>query len=237
MAWTLRLSEDKALEDLHGLAEVGVVHEAEPRSWFVTHFQERQTPESYERVKRYRERYRNGECNGDGEVAAGSSTSTSESYSDSVSSEEWVQGEESRTAPRVPAESSEPPLENGRGGEEPRAVPSSPVEAMLHPDVRIYTAVTGGRTPGLSQYRTVIETMRFLRGREKLDDQGLRAYLTPYWLAWSGRKRQDGRPYDPANISWLTEWALNGSVPPNGKKEVAAKSDADAIREVARRVK
>ena len=27
MAWILRLSEDKVLEDLHGLAEVGVVHE------------------------------------------------------------------------------------------------------------------------------------------------------------------------------------------------------------------
>lgn len=55
--------------------------------------------------------------------------------------------------------------------------------------------------------------MRFLRGREQMDDQVLTAYLAPFWLAWSGRKRLDGRPYDPGNITWLTEWALNGTVP------------------------
>jgi hypothetical protein len=192
MAWTLRLSEDKVLEDLHGLAEVGVVHEAEPGAWFVTNFKERQTSESYDRVKRYRERYSNAQCNGqsNGEVAAGSSTSTSDSVS---LEEEGVQGEE-----------------------EPRALPVSPVEAMLHPDVRVFAAVTGGRIPGLSQYRSVIDAVRFLRAREKVDDARLGVYLAPYWLAWSSRKRQDGRPYDPGNISWLTEWALNGSIPPPG---------------------
>ena len=192
MAWTLRLSEDKVLEDLHGLAEVGVVHETEPGIWFVTHFQERQTSESYERVKRYRERYRNGDCNDEcnGEVAAGSSTSTS--LSDSVE-EEGVQGEE-----------------------EPLSVPHSPVEAMLHPDVRVYAAVTGGRIPGLSQYRAVIEAVRFLRKKQGMDDQALAVWLKPYWLAWSSRKRLDGRPYDPGNITWLVEWALNGSIPPQG---------------------
>jgi hypothetical protein len=58
--------------------------------------------------------------------------------------------------------------------------------------------------------------VRFLRAREKLDEAGLAGHLTPFWLAWSSRRRQDGRPYDPGNISWLTEWALNGSVPPPG---------------------
>jgi len=46
-----------------------------------------------------------------------------------------------------------------------------------------------------------------------MDDQVLTAYLAPFWLAWSGRKRLDGRPYDPGNITWLTEWALNRTVP------------------------
>ncbi len=209
MAWTLRLSEDKVLEDLHGLAEVGVVHEAESGVWFVTNFKERQTSESYERVKRYRERYRNGQCNGD--VAAGPSTSLSDS--DSVSAEE----------------------EGVQGEEEPRALPSSPVEAMLHPDVRVFTVVTGGRIPGLAQYRSVIEAVRFLRGREKCDDQALAVYLAPYWLAWSSRKRLDGRPYDLGNISWLTEWALNGTVPPNGKDVTVRKDKAEVIKEVAGR--
>jgi len=210
MAWTLRLSADKVLEDLHGLAEVGVVHEAEPGVWFVTHFKERQTSESYDRVKRYRERYSNGQCNG--EVAAGSSTSTSLSVSDSVE-EEGVRGEE-----------------------KPLTVPRSPVEAMLHPDVRVFAVVTGGRIPGLAQYRAVIEAVRFLRGREKLDDQALAVYLAPFWLAWSSRKRLDGRPYDPGNITWLTEWVLNGAVPLS--KDAGSKKDkVEVIREVARRAK
>ena len=44
MAWTLRLSQDKLLEDLHSLAEIGVVHEAQPGAWVVTHFAKRQAP-------------------------------------------------------------------------------------------------------------------------------------------------------------------------------------------------
>ena len=242
LAWRLRVSAEKLTESLLALSEVGVVHETEPGVWIVTHFEERQTCESYDRVKRYRERYRNGTCNG--EVAAGpsTSTSTSESISDSVSSEEGVQGEEPRAAARLLTDPEGEPPGKDRGGEDSRAVPNSPVEAMLHPDVRVFAAVTGGRIPGLAQYRTVIETVRFLRGREKLDDQALERFLAPYWLAWSGRKRMDGRPYDPSNISWLTEWAVNSYVPPNaqlagagGKEAELARSNAEVIQEVARR--
>ena len=46
-------------------------------------------------------------------------------------------------------------------------MPRTPREAMEHPDVRVFTAVTGGRIPGMSQYRTVIEAVRLLRAREK----------------------------------------------------------------------
>ena len=210
MAWTLRLSEDKVLEDLHGLAEVGVVHacaspapnagrcttgtgEAEPGKWMVTNFSKRRAAVPVEeRVRLHRERNegvtkRYKSCN---EEVAEDSTSTSPSES---LEEEGVQGEE-----------------------EPRALPESPVEAMLHPDVRVFASVTGGRIPGLAQYRSVIEAVRFLRAREKLDDRALAAWLKPYWLAWSSRKRLDGRPYDPGNVTWLTEWALNGAVPAQG---------------------
>jgi hypothetical protein len=47
-------------------------------------------------------------------------------------------------------------------------MPRSPVEAMLHLDVRVFAGMTGGRIPGLTQYRAVIEAVRFLRRREKL---------------------------------------------------------------------
>ncbi|MGB8212262.1 MAG: hypothetical protein WCE68_01770 [Anaerolineales bacterium] len=191
MAWTLRLSPGQMLEDLHGLAEIGVINacpkiagDAQPEAWMVTHFKQRQSCESSERVKRYRERYRNGQSNAG--VAAGASTSTSSSDSDSDSKEEGAAGEE---------------------------LPRSPVEAMLQPDVRVFNAVTG-RIPGLSQYQAVIEAVRFLRARQGLDDAGLVAWLIPYWLAWSTRKRLDGRRYDPSNLTWLTEWALNACIPP-----------------------
>jgi len=95
--------------------------------------------------------------------------------------------------------------------------------------------VTGGRIPGLSQYRPVIETVRLLRLRQKLDDAALRTYLLPYWRAWSSRRRQDGRLYDPGNITWLTEWALNESIPPVPKASAPAQDRAEVIRQVAGR--
>jgi len=68
------------------------------------------------------------------------------------------------------------------------------------PDVRGIYGCDRWKIPGLSQYRTVIETVRLLRARERMDDAALRIYLGPYWLAWSSRKRLDGRPYDQGNI-------------------------------------
>lgn len=212
MAWTLRLSEDKVLEDLHGLAEAGVVHEGDAGQWVVTNFKKRQYSDSMERVKRYRERYSNAACNGG--VTGGVSTSSSDSVSDSVS-EEGVEVQEEG---------------------EPEEVPQTPKEAVEQREIRVFMAATGGRVPGASQYASVIDSVRLLRAREKLDDAALAIHLAPYWLAWSTRKRRDGYLYDPRNITWLTEWALNKSIPPNGKDVSTrqAEHDAEVIREVAR---
>ena len=68
-----------------------------------------------------------------------------------------------------------------------------------------------GRVPGMREYRAVIETMQHFH--EHKGDEAV-PYLKPFWLAWSRRKRRsDGRPYDPSSLTWLTEWALNGSIP------------------------
>ena len=126
MAWTLRLPEEKVLEDLRGLAEVGVVHEVGTGQWMVAHFAKRQAAIPVEeRMRRYRSRKedvtkRYEKCN---EAGVASSTSTSESDSDSESLEERVQGEK------------------------PSEVPRSPVETMVQPDIRVYMAATGGRIP------------------------------------------------------------------------------------------
>ena len=139
--------------------------------------------------------------------------SDSPSYSSSIDQFKQERRQvETPSALRAP-----PPFRSTEMREE--VLPRSPAEAAVHPELRVFVAVTGGRIPGQAQYQPVIEALRFLRGREALDDVALRAYLAPYWLAWSSRKRQDGRPYDPGNITWLVEWALNRSIPaPGGPK-------------------
>ena len=222
-AWSLRLSEDKLLEDLRRLAEIGVVRESTNGAWSVTHFKERQGSESLERVRRYRQRYRNDQDDENGNQTGAVEGSPSPSSSDSDSSE----GEQRQT-PHAR-------IEPAAGTQEPPRLPASPAEALLHPDVRVYSEVTGGRIPGMAHYRTVIESIRFLRAREKLDDPGLQTWLKPYWLAWSGRKRLDGRPYDPGNLTWLVEWALNASIPSLSPKTAGVPSPEETRRMVAER--
>ena len=94
MAWILRLEIDKMLEDLQGLAEVGVAHEAEPGKWVVVNFKKRQYSESYERMKRYRAR----NSYGNGSVTSDENCSSSlNSPSSSLSSEEGGVGGETQT--------------------------------------------------------------------------------------------------------------------------------------------
>ena len=115
------------------------------------------------------------------------------------------------TSTKAPAASARSPSESDPGGTDTERMPSTPVEAMRHPDIQLYQEVCG-RVPGAGQYRVVIETIRYFRAAkaEKAVD-----YLRPFWLAWSGRRRRsDGKPYDPGSLTWLTEWALNGSFPP-----------------------
>ena len=120
---------------------------------------------------------------------------------------------------------------------EAEVVPRTPREAMEQRDIRVFMAATGGRVPGVSQYAPVIDVMRLLRTRKGLDDARLADFLAPYWLAWSTRKRRDGKPYDPGNISWLTEWALNETIPGGGQEASLslAEHNAAVIREVAAR--
>jgi len=231
MAWTLRLSRDRLLEDLHSLAEVGVVHEAQPGTWIVTNFASRQSPVPLEervRMSRLRKaavtkRYISDNVDA---AADSSSTSASESDSDSVSVSDSDSGSVSDSA-------SESKSDSGSKPEDSLRLPRSPAEALAHPDLQVFLAATGGRVPAMEQYRVVIETVRLLRTGKRLDDAGLAAYLEPFWRAWTSRRRRDGKPYDRGNISWLTEWAVNGAMPGT----TPAETPADVIRSVARRKK
>jgi hypothetical protein len=229
MAWTLRLSRDRLLEDLHSLAEIGEVHEAQPGSWIVTNFAKRQSPVPLEervRMSRLRNAAVTKRYISDNVDAAGDSSSTSASESDSDSVSFSDSGSVSDSA-------SESKSDSGTQPENSLRLPRSPAEALAHPDLQVFLAATGGRVPAMEQYRVVIETVRLLRTGKRLDDAALAAYLEPFWRAWTGRRRRDGKPYDRGNISWLTEWAVNGAMPGN----TPAESPADVIRSVARRKK
>jgi hypothetical protein len=46
------------------------------------------------------------------------------------------------------------------------------------------------------------------------NDTALEGYLRPFWIAWDSRRRPDGKPYSKTKPAWLTEWAINGQIPP-----------------------
>ena len=198
LAWRLRVDKDDLLKSLRALSEIGVVCE-QGDHWKVTNFEKRQYSESMERVRQHRERerekksYSNGKSNDDGNATVTATPSTL--LSSVSSSKEGGLGGEKESKPEVP-------------------LPRTPAQAVEHPDIQVFQQICG-RIPGDRDYALVIDTIRFLRGRykERLIDQ-----VTPYWLAWSGRKNKDGKKYNPAILVWLTEWAVNEQIPDDGNE-------------------
>jgi hypothetical protein len=117
----------------------------------------------------------------------------------------------------------------------PGRLPTTPKEAMLHPDIRVFREASG-RIPGLKEYELVIQTVQLLRQKIP-EEKALVAYLGPFWVAWSGRKTKNGRPYDASSLVWLTEWAVNDHIPasngsePQAPKEYTAAAKKKAARE------
>jgi hypothetical protein len=146
---------------------------------------------------------------------SGSDTSSSISISSSISSSVSVEG--------------------GGAGEE--TIPTTPAEAAGHPDIQVYRNISG-RFPGENDYATIISTIEFLKQQH---DGDVETVLKPYWTAWSTRKTKDGKPYSPASLVWLCEWAMQGEIPKaNGHepKTGETKTDRQAIiRKVAQNAK
>lgn len=110
-------------------------------------------------------------------------------------------------------------------------IPLTPKEACSHPDIQAFQSVTG-RIPGQKQYKLVIETIQFLQARFHGPEE-LVKYLQPFWLSWSSRKtRNNSRSYDPSNLAWLTEWAINDCIPPEYDPVQPARTKSDRNREI-----
>jgi len=87
-------------------------------------------------------------------------------------------------------------------------IPDTPKEAMKHPMIILFKDVCN-RFPGEKDWRVIIETMEYFLEKHKTEEATIQ-YLKPFWLDWSGRTRiKDGKPYDPASLVWLNDWAMN----------------------------
>jgi len=151
LAWRLRLDKVKITETLSALSQVGVVHET-PQGWVVTNFKKRQTCDSNERTKRYRERTkeRHGDGTRDGYVTDDDSISISSSSSSSFSDSE----------------------ERGVGGETPvPALPAVPAQAHPPPGDRVEQEFSAHFGSFISQrererWQTLFEAIGFARLQE-----------------------------------------------------------------------
>jgi hypothetical protein len=144
-----------------------------------------------------------------------------------------AQGNEVVAEDESPSSSESESLEGGGAGEETK-IPDSPAQAMQHSDIQAFKSICG-RIPGTRDYAVVIETIRLLR---KAHGDKLAEAIKPYWLAWSTRtNKQTGKPYDPASLVWLCEWAVNGQIPTNGNGAGASAKPAIDEKSVQRTTK
>jgi hypothetical protein len=81
----------------------------------------------------------------------------------------------------------------------PRLLP----ENLKLPEIARYKQVTG-RTPVMPQMPIIWQTIR--------DHAFTTEDLLPFWQAWIERG------YNPANLAWLTEWAVSGAIPDHRQK-------------------
>jgi len=209
MAWKLHAEMSDVLEALNALTKWNIVHEKDG-AWYVTHFSKWQAAETeaerkrHERERKQKNSYYQPVAKAD-EQSHEAVTKCDREIELKLNTEEEIDAEPTPAA-----------LE----------IPETPKEAGNNHQMQIFKAVTG-RIPGMRDYRLVIETISLFQPRFE-HDIGLIAYLKPYWLAWKSRTRQiDGKPYDLSNLGWLTDWAVNGSIPAkingvNGKKREAS---------------
>ena len=238
IAWKLRLELKSFQSDAAQLESASLLHR-NGRGWCIPGFEEDQGPAQADKRAAWKDRqskHRNSHAavTRDNTMTNTNVTPTEESRGD----KEERRGEE--PAPSAPALFSIPGPEPTPATEPEKAVvssetdmsikqvsysgytkdvkikiPETPAEAASDPIIGLFEQVTG-RLPGVSQYKTVIETILFVRTNKTGPLQSVVDYLKPYWLAWSGRKSQAGKPYSLSNLTWLTEWAVNASIPPIG---------------------
>jgi hypothetical protein len=200
VAMMLQVSNDECNAILKTFIDLDMLEVDEHGGYRVKNWEKRQfvSDNSSERVKRHRKKAKRQDGNAN-ETLHGRYSNDDVTPPDTESDTDTEAEEEGETAP---SSSSPSPI--------PDWIPETPIEAKDHPGIQVYERVAG-RVPGSRDYKTVVETVRFLARNRSPDE--LVDYLAPFWLAWSSRKTRDGRPYAAGNIAWLTEWAVNDEIP------------------------
>ena len=186
IAWLLREADGQRMQaDLEHIAQIGIIRETEG-GWLVVRFEERQDAASdAERKKAQRERDQRKEYTRHNAVTKRDVDTESESETEEKRGER--EGERA-PAPALPAA--------GRGDVDLEDL--TPMQAEQIPEIQVFVGATG-RMPGRPTYRTVVDLIRLHRWDAK--------HLKPFWTAWNLRG------YRPENLGWLTDWAVQGSIP------------------------
>ncbi len=221
IAWRFRISEDAAHLAIEELEALGIV------AWdegylLIVNFSKRQGRSQQQKREQWVERQQRSRSKKTAIVTSDIANVTRDNgYCHARVTPAEEEGEKEKEGEKVG--------EVGRGGDRASHdwmshdwVPKNPKQAMRHPDIQIFREAAE-RIPGIGQYATAIQTVQLLRQKVP-EEAALIEYLSRFWLAWSGRKTKDGRPYDASSLVWLTEWAVNDYIPPNNGSDPAPKS-------------
>jgi len=86
-------------------------------------------------------------------------------------------------------------------------IPVTAKEAYEHPILMYLNNLLDGFIPGDRDYKRAIDAVVLIHEKfnSKTDEIIKSSYTT-----WTGRKTKQGNQYDPLNLTWLTDWAVNG---------------------------
>lgn len=199
ISWRLRIPETVLAEDLLGLAEVGVVHEAEPGKWVVTNFQKRQMAEpSTVRSRNHRQRVCN-EALQEVQQKGNEDATSSSPLSPLISSESLSDSE-------------------GEGVGGGTITPISAVETAIARSTfgdfnqsgqceKLYQQITGLPTIPSDSMDRVLHDLPIvidhygINNWDKMLQDGKIVHAK-----WCNTRGKNGRNYSPTNPGWIGKW-------------------------------
>jgi DNA-binding transcriptional ArsR family regulator len=198
LAWRLRTTPRKLLEQLQALEQAGLVHRDLDGNWVVSKFACLQAPLSEaERSARYRARKRDTGVTNEAAEAAAAVTSDSTSTSASDSQGERVQGEGESSPGRASRKRHKAAGPSSAQAEYALNAGSREAERLLLRVARL-AALPPGEVPRIEQVAALAARYGLEQAERELTAQHER------WIATVSEKT--GKTYSPLNFGWV-DWA------------------------------